>query len=177
VYNGNSWAQAYDAYIAKFGRSGHIRVYSFANEIAHGVAWDKICITFGLKSYMWSPVVPAPGAVCQGGGHEPELSCIVNLPRTLDLGTVPTGTTNASSTASGDVQCSRDADVTASLLNRPQIDGNDVAIDINNRSMGSSAVTIGTGMSVPLMIKATIIGTLRNGGSYSSDSVLQISYQ
>ncbi|CAI2019466.1 Uncharacterised protein [Serratia fonticola] len=179
VTNGTSWAQAYEWYIAKHGRSGHITTYNtLAGSLGDRIAWDKICITFGVKSHvLGTPVVPAPGAVCQGSGHEPELSCIVNLPRTLDLGTVPTGTTNVSGTAYGDVQCSRDADVTASLLNRPQIDGNDVAIDINNRSVGSSAVMVGTGMSVPLMIKATITGTLRNGGSYSSDAVLQISYQ
>ncbi|MDK2376799.1 reverse transcriptase domain-containing protein [Serratia fonticola] len=180
VDNGTTWAQAYEWYITHHGRSGHIRVlhiFPSTNAWFDLIAWDKICITFGAKSHLWSPVVPAPGAVCQGGGREPELSCIVNLPRTLDLGSVNTGTSYASGTAYGDVQCSRSADVTASLLNRPQIDGNDVAIDINYRSMGSSAVTIGTGVNVPLMIKATITGTLRNAGSYSSDAVLQISYQ
>jgi hypothetical protein len=180
VDNGTTWAQAYDWYIAQHGRSGHIRilhVFSTTTTWYDRIAWDKICITFGAKSHLWTPVVPAPGAVCQGGGSEPELSCIVNLPRTLDLGSVNTGTSYASGTAYGDVQCSRAADVTASLLNRPKIDGNDVAIDINDLSMGSSAFVVGSGVSIPLMIKATIIGTLRNAGSYSSDAVLQISYQ
>ncbi|MEN4170704.1 hypothetical protein [Serratia marcescens] len=177
VRAGTTWGEAFELFIKRYGQSGNFTMnpWGAAHNI-NEVVWDKLCVGFAAIPADGTHIsVLAPGSVC-GSVPKPNLQCTVNIPGILDLGTVTAGITDATGNASGNVECGSAATVTGSLLNKPKIDGHDVAIEINNRTMGSSAVTIGTGLSVPLRIKATIRGTLNNGGNYSSDAVLQISY-
>ncbi|WP_447872487.1 hypothetical protein [Serratia fonticola] len=98
------------------------------------------------------------------------------MPNLIDLGTVPVGTDSASATAYGGVVCLTKASITAALLANPRIDGHEVEMDINGIPIGNEAVLIGSDTIVPINLTATIRGSLRNAGSYSSDAILQISY-
>ncbi|HGM7717173.1 TPA: hypothetical protein ACXIJW_004701 [Serratia marcescens] len=174
---GTTWREAFELFIKKYGQSG---TFSFSNWLSpkyiNQVAWEKMCVGFAaIPSVGINISVLAPDASC-GSVPKPTLQCTVNIPGALDLGAVTAGITDAAGNTSGNVECNSTATLTGSLLNNPKIDGYDVVIEINNRIMERSAITIGTGMSVPLRIKATIRGTLNNTGNYSSDAVLQISY-
>lgn len=175
IKQGTTWNDAFAAFIKKYRASGTFTMRNYSTFLG-GIRWDAICVGFAtLPNDRTSISVLAPGTVC-GSIPKPDLNCTVNLPGLVDLGTVVVGTSGATGSASGGVECSQKASVTGSLLNNPQIDGHDVKIDINGLSMGNSAVVVGTGTIVPLLVTATIPGTLRNAGSYSSDAILQISY-
>lgn len=173
---GATWRSAFEAFIAKYGRAGHKTKNPWlSTKDAPYIRWDALCVGFITLTSRQGISVLAPGSVC-GGVPRPNLNCNVNLPSLVELGNVVLGTTDATGSIQGAVDCGGEATVMGSLLNRPQIDGHDVAVEINNIPMGRTARAIGKGRNVPLILKAVIRGTLRNAGDFSSDAVLQISY-
>lgn len=177
IANGATWNDAFAIFLKTYPASGTYKVPNWVrtDEIDQ-VRWDALCVGFASLPALVSAVsVLAPGTSCSSVPR-PDLSCTVDLPSVIDFGTVKVGTSLASAKGVGRVECDREASITASMWANPRIDGNDVEIDINGIPIGNAALLVGTGKSVPLQIKATIRGSLRNAGSYSSDAILQISY-
>lgn len=177
IPGGTTWNNAFALFLKTYPASGTFTLGNWLrNDMGMYVRWDAICVGFASIPATGTHIsVLAPGTAC-GSVPRPDLNCTVDVPSVLDLGTVRVGTVSASGTVRGSVLCDREASVTASLLSHPLLDGQEVEIDINGFTIGNSAVTIGTGTSVPLRVTATIRGTLRHPGSYSSAALLQISY-
>lgn len=177
ISRGTTWNEAFATFLKTYPTSGTYTLINWANSpLSTSIRWDKLCIGFAtLPTTGVNVSVLAPGTVC-GSVTRPTLNCTVTMPNLIDLGTVPVGTDSASATAYGGVVCLTKASVTAALLANPRIDGHEVEININWIPIGNEAVLIGSDTIVPINLTATIRGSLRNAGSYSSDAILQISY-
>lgn len=176
---GSTWAEGYAQWIRKNGTSGRAANYFWMQGNDAKVYWPVVCAGFGAvpkpeKGHQFFADL-APGSTC-GGIQQPDLVCTVDVPMLLDLGTVGAGTDSASGQVVGSFACSEKSTVAATLMNRPQIDSHAVEIEVNNVRLGNAPVVVGDGTNVPLIIKATIRGTLRTAGNYSTDAVLKITY-
>lgn len=176
LFGQKSWNDAFAEFLKAYPASGDFVIGGFITERnLKWVNWDALCIGFATLDPGRNISNLAPGTACERVPR-PGNACNVQFPGLVDLGIVTAGTAGASGSAVGEVACSQPSSIAGSLLNDPRIDGTDVEIDINGHVMGRSAVIVGVGMYVPLVVKATIRGTLRNAGTYSSDAILQISY-
>lgn len=117
-----------------------------------------------------------PGTTC-GLVPPPNLTCDVYLGSEINLGVVPKGTSGVSGGVDGSVTCSSSATIYSSLLNRPVLDGNVVAISVNGVKLDNQVRSVGTGQQVPLNVVANIEGKLDNAGVYETSTILLFSYQ
>lgn len=174
----NSGATTRDAFIAwtqKYGIGGQYRMLMWVN----GLDTSNTC--FGFQSFVGGGSnsrtgTLLPGTTC-GLVPPPNLTCDVSLGSEINLGVVPKGTSGVSGGVNGSVTCSSSATIYSSLLNRPVLDGNVVAISVNGVKLDNQVRGVGTGQQVSLNVVANIEGKLDNAGVYETSAILLFSYQ
>lgn len=178
VNNGTTWNEAYDQFIAEYGKSGRFVMdnWIYPSSFPY-VRWDALCVGFAILPLSGVSISTlAPGSTC-ASVPKPNLQCSINFPNLIDFGTVNVGETDLTTSSSGSITCGDTATVSAALMNVPKLDGQTVSFRINGTLLSTNNATVGQGQNVPLLISATINGTLRNAGSYTDSAVIQISYR
>lgn len=117
-----------------------------------------------------------PGTSC-GLVPPSNLTCDVYLGSEINLGVVSTGTSGVTGRVAGSVTCSSSATIYASILNRPVLDRNAVAIFVNGVKLDNQMRDVGTAKQVLLNVVANIEGTLDNAGVYETSAIILFSYQ
>lgn len=174
----NSGATTRDAFIAwtnKYGIGGQYRQLMWHD----GVNTSNTC--FGFQSFVgaggnYRTGTLLPGTTC-GLVPPPNLTCDVYLGSEINLGVVPRGASGVSGGVDGSVTCSSSATIYSSLINRPELDGNNVAISINGVKLNNQPHGVGRGKQVSLNVVANIEGKLDNAGVYETSTIILFSYQ
>ncbi|WP_261257061.1 hypothetical protein [Serratia proteamaculans] len=174
----NSGATTRDAFIAwtkKYGIAGQYRMLMWVA----GADTSNTC--FGFQSFVGAGAgsrtgTLLPGTTC-GLVPPPNLTCDVYLGSEINLGVVPRGASGVSGGVDGSVTCSSSATIYSSLINRPELDGNNVAISINGVKLNNQPHGVGRGKQVSLNVVANIEGKLDNAGVYETSAIILFSYQ
>ena len=174
----NWGATTRDAFIAwtkEFGRRGEYRVFMWGNI----TDTSKTC--FGFQSFYgagsgYRVGTLLPGTTC-GLVPPPNISCDVHLGSEINLGVVPKGTSGISGGIDGWVTCTSSTTIYSALINRPELDGNIVAITINGVKLNGQPLRVGGGKQVSLNVVANVEGKLNNAGMYETSAIILFSYQ
>ncbi|WP_144335918.1 hypothetical protein [Serratia marcescens] len=176
VPNGTPYATAYKTYSARFGLSGRYVRFRMGKYIPQSIAWGRLCVGFASLPVNAAAVsILAPDSSC-GLVPPPEISCNIQLPRVLDMGTPVAGRAVPPVSEQGYADCIGDATISAALLNAPKLDGNAVTISINNKVLTSTSQSVGSGTNIILNTVASVSTPFQRAGHYETDAILLMSY-
>lgn len=175
VRAGITYDEAFRLYAEKWGFSG-TNYYVVRDLSSPHIAWGKLCTGFSVLPWAKQAISQiVPGSSC-AVITPPNTSCETSLPATIDLGTVSTGYIEVEATVDGITQCTGDNTVSVSLAVAPYLGGVPVELFINGKQLSSATTAVGNGKYVPLKLRASLRGTIREAGVYSGNAVMNISY-
>lgn len=175
MLQGGTWSEGFRAFMRANTTSGSIRTGYFAiPEVGVRVEESDLCFNFLAVSSSGS-IATAPATSCNYARPAPA-SCNVFLPSVLDLGTISVGASGARGAVHGSASCTEDVSLRVKITNSPNIDGRPVQLSVNGHELTSSYTPVGRGKSISLHLTALIEQPLEHAGTYTTDSVIAISY-